>query len=380
MNRVARKPVPIPTRRKLLFSTILFAVLFGGFELLCRVAWTPPAYKVPVVGERKFVTWLSRLSTTDPLAGPLYREDRNLLWTLMPAVELETVISHRNPEGGEEQAIRIRINQAGYRGRELDAGKDVFRVLCLGDSNFFGYPLDDEHVLPRVLEQVLSKLDPDRTFIVINGGVPGYTISQGRRWYDERFAGENFDVVLLSYLNNDAWLQPQTDAELFAIRESPLYPVARLARRSRLIRFVGSWAHTEVPAREFVQRVPLDDFVQQYESLIGALHEARTHVMVLDYRAHRSYEPYSVRLQELAARHGVPYFNVTRKARSRMIGAEGYGEYRHLGQRVARRWGPMLDERPSLRFYAEVYPEHLNEVGVAWLADQVAPMLLESAR
>ena len=77
----------IPLKRKLLFSAIGLGVFFGSFELLCRVAWTPPAYKRPIVGERKFVTWLSGLSTTDPLAGPLYREDRYLLWKLIPDVE-----------------------------------------------------------------------------------------------------------------------------------------------------------------------------------------------------------------------------------------------------------------------------------------------------
>ena len=58
----------------------------------------------------------------------------------------------------------------------------------------------------------------------------------------------------------------------------------------------------------------------------------------------------------------------------------GFGKYRQLAERVARRWGPLLHERPSLRFYAEVYPEHLNEVGVAWLADEIAPMLLDRVK
>ena len=290
---MVRKPAQIPLKRKLLFSTFMVGLFFGSLELLCWVAWTPPAYRMPAVGERKFVSWLSKLSTTDPLAGPLYREDRHLLWRLVPAAEFDTVISHRNPKGGEEQAIRITINQDGYRGRILDANQGTFRVLCLGDSNFFGYPLDDEHVLPRVLEQALSKLDSGRRFEVINGGVPGYTIAQGRRWYDERFGNQHFDVVLLSYLNNDAWLQPRTDAELFEMRESSLYAVAGLARRSRLVRFIESLFGIEIPPAEFVQRVPLDDFVRQYESLVTTLHEAETDVMVLDYRAHEGYEPYS---------------------------------------------------------------------------------------
>ena len=56
----------------------------------------------------------------------------------------------------------------------------------------------------------------------------------------------------------------------------------------------------------------------------------------------------------------------------------GLDPYRHLGERVARRWGPgMLQQHPYLWYFAEYSPEHLNEVGVAWLADRIAPMLLK---
>ncbi len=36
----------------------------------------------------------------------------------------------------------------------------------------------------------------------------------------------------------------------------------------------------------------------------------------------------------------------------------------------------MLRENPRLWFYAEFHPEHLNELGTEWLADQVAQILL----
>ncbi len=239
--------------------------------------------------------------------------------------------------------------------------------------------MDDEQVFPHVLENALSRLTPRRRIEVINGGVPGYTIAQGRRWYDKRFGQHRFDVVLLSYLNNDAWPQPQTDFHLFEVQGSFLYPVARLIRHSRLVSFMGSFFSKDISPSDLVARVPLDDFVQHYESLVDTLHKAKTtRVMILDYCAYRPYEPYSRKLRELARRRGLTYFGVAENVGLRIRDPRGLEPYRQLAERVARRWGPkMLQQHSYLWYYAERRPEHLNEVGVAWLADRIAPMLLE---
>ena len=377
------KKTPTSLARKLTYSTIVVVVFFGGLELLLWAFWTPSAPKGPprgpAVGERQFVSWLSDLATTDPLASPLYREDRHLLWSLVPDAQIRGVITHRAPDG-EKQQIRITINADGYRGRKLGTEDDqaTFRVLCLGDSNFFGYPLDDEHVFPHVLEKKLSRLAPRRRIEVINGGVPGYTIAQGRRLYDKRFGQHRFDVVLLSYLNNDAWPQPQTDSHLFEVQHSFLYPVARVIRHSRLVSFMGSFFAKDISPSDFVPRVPLDDFVQHFESLVDTLRKAKTRVMILDYCAYKPYVPYGRKLRELAHRKGLPYLGVGENVAAQLRDPHGLDPYRHLAERVARRWGPgMLQQHPYLWYFAEYSPEHLNEVGVAWLADRIAPMLLK---
>ena len=60
----------------------------------------------------------------------------------------------RHAERAKEAQRDIHRQAAGYRGPEIrDADPPPRRVLCLGDSNFFGYPLDDEHVFPRVLAE-----------------------------------------------------------------------------------------------------------------------------------------------------------------------------------------------------------------------------------
>jgi hypothetical protein len=41
------------------------------------------------------------------------------------------------------------------------------------------------------------------------------------------------------------------------------------------------------------------------------------------------------------------------------------------------RWGPALRERPYLWLYAELVPEHLNEIGSTWLAERVASSIAQ---
>jgi lysophospholipase L1-like esterase len=359
----------------------VFVTFFGGLELLLRAFWTPPV-RQPVVGDRKFLSWLSDIATTDPLGGPLYQTDPELLWSLVPGAEVTTTISHRHPKG-EQQPVRITINEDGYRGRRFgenaNDSKDTLSVLCLGDSNFFGYPLDDAHAFPSVLGQKLGKLLPDRDIEVINAGVPGFTIVQGERLYEQLFRDREFDVVLLSYLNNDAWPQPQTDTQLLASRDSVFFDIARISSRSRVVAFLGSMVATEVDPKNFVARVPLEEFLQRYRSMITTLRARDSRVVIVDHCAHQEYDPFSSALRSLAEAEGVEYFGVARRVGEQLQNLADLDRYGILNTRVMRRWGiELLLDRPHLRLYAEYKrPEHLNEVGVAWLADAIAPTLFE---
>jgi len=124
-----------------------------------------------------------------------------------------------------------------------------------------------------------------------------------------------------------------------------------------------------------VPRVPRDQFVREYESFLTAAKQAQARVIVVDHRAYPEYEPYSRELQRLAQRHAVEYVPVAERLAERLKNLQTVEEYPDLAQRAYRRWGDMLGQRPYLWYYAEYYPEHLNELGVAWLADQIAPLI-----
>ena len=282
----------LPVSRKLLYSAVVVVGVFGTAELAARAFWTPLDATQRTVGTRRFVTWLS-VGQRD--SGPLYCEDSRLLWKLRPG-QFDS-INHHYVQGGEAQPIQITINEDGYRGRQIQeaANPSKPRILCLGDSNFFGYPLDDAHAFPNALERTLRRAVGENVpvaklaksfgnqpkvsatsatadmissaarlnghFEVINGGVPGYTVVQGRRWYEERFQDVDFDWLLLSYVNNDAWRQPQTDRDAFARAALVDGWFSRICRQSSLVGWLTELRTSQVPEERYVPRVPIDEFL-----------------------------------------------------------------------------------------------------------------------
>ena len=104
----------IPRSRKIFYGLLVAVVFFAVCECLARVM-PLSSPKMPTVGQRRFVTWLSDLSVTDPSSGPLYQTDERLLWKLVPSTRIDTINQH-HADGGEEQQIQISINDRGYRG------------------------------------------------------------------------------------------------------------------------------------------------------------------------------------------------------------------------------------------------------------------------
>jgi len=361
--------------RKISYSLLTLVVVFGVPEAGLRLFWTPPTSSREV-GTRRFVRWLSDLSLGRDVSEELYRPDADLLWALRPSVRFESVIQHRLRRG-EEQGITITINADGYRGKSVapaEPASGETRVLCLGDSNFFGYPLDDVDGFPAALERALARR-ADEPVSVLNAGVPGYSVLQGRIWYDRVFDGHDYDWLLLSFVNNDAWLQPASDASLLE-RRRPAW-LGRLSDSVRLVQWARSVFVRAPPREAWVPRVSLQRFDETYRTLIERARRKQARVMILDFRAHAEYEPYSDRLRRIAEEERVIYLPIAERVARAFEDPATFERHADLADRVRRRWTATgLRLRPHLRYYAEVEPEHLNEVGVAWLADVVAEMLL----
>ena len=212
-------PHSISFRRKILYALITLVLFVGIPEILVRLIWSPKSPSARAVGTRQFVNWLSGLVEAQDASTVLFRRDPHLLWALRPDLQFECVINHRLRDA-EKQMMRITINEDGYRGPRMPPTKsqeNELRVLCLGDSNFFGYPLDDDHAFPCMLGKALTRVSQAKFPIqVYNGGVLGYSVLQGERLYAAKFQDCEFDWLLLAFLNNDAWRQPHADRDLMS--------------------------------------------------------------------------------------------------------------------------------------------------------------------
>jgi hypothetical protein len=99
---------------------------------------------------------------------------------------------------------RITINSLGYRGREFTRAKPPgkTRILFVGDSFTYGYGVDDEHTVPRLVEDRLREKLPN--IEVINAGFHGSSLMQYDLFLrEEGYALDPDMIVMLIFAGND---------------------------------------------------------------------------------------------------------------------------------------------------------------------------------
>lgn len=179
-------------RRKRWFAAAAICLGFAVALLLCEVGlrvyvasrgWTPNCY---ATGLTFFVP--------DEKAGH----------TLRPNLRLRS------------SAYDIQTNSLGLRGQPIQTKKPegVFRIAVLGGSSVFGYLVPEGQDSCCVLEELLRDrgIPSGKRVEVLNGGVPGFNMTQVRHRYEETIAPLDPDLVILYLGWNDSRL---------AIAESP---------------------------------------------------------------------------------------------------------------------------------------------------------------
>lgn len=133
------------------------------------------------------------LMTTSP--GIFFiRHDPAMGWA-----NLEGADGPYNPAQGIPQT-RVTINAQGERNRlyPTEKGKGVRRILVLGDSNAFGYGVDESK---RFSDLLAADLPP--SYQVINLGVFGYATDQEALLLEQKIAAYKPDLVILAYSPGD---------------------------------------------------------------------------------------------------------------------------------------------------------------------------------
>ncbi len=264
-----RKKTSLKARLLLAFSPLILLVLLEMFLWIFapEPSWD---YEVPVLAEmvgdiHGIEGDLHAAMADDPLleligkGHELYTEDRLLFWKLKPGYT-EEVYNFLSPlvldpdlrkQGLYERArFRIEVGPGGYAEPvfEKRKSKDTFRILCIGDSNTFGWGVNPEESYPAVLARRLAEALPDKKLEIINMGVPGYTSLQGRVLVEQEVLDLEPDLVIVEYGFNDRWLVSRSDAvNLERARGAVGWLVHRL-NQSRILLFTRYWINRSLNA------------------------------------------------------------------------------------------------------------------------------------
>lgn len=196
--------------------------------------------------------------------------------------EKETNRGYRDPEllwkfnKGEMYHGR-KINQLGYRDREVDPEKDPggMRVICLGDS----VTAQGKPGYSQYLHEKLQKQPPTTNqWEAFNMAVYGYSSVQGLRVFQRETKHLNPDVVTLFFGWNDHWLEMQTDRNRMAVKTHPVIgQLYNLLKEKRLFMLLAGMARSpgaDLSKREQAGfRVPPDEYVEVLRQFVQEIRD-----------------------------------------------------------------------------------------------------------
>jgi len=213
------------------------------------------------------------------------------------------------------------FNPQGFRGVPVVTPKPpgTFRIFALGDSNTFGWDVDEGANWPAQLQQLFAGTPGVE---VVNAGVWGYTSYQGLARFKELIPFEP-NLVLVSFGGNDAHQVRVADAG-YVRGHDRIDRITRATRRSRLAQLaVSGWDLVSMAAAgsgALVPRVSLGDYRAHLREII-ALGRARGITIVLltrpfigesnDPASWKTYAPqYNAATLAIAAEEHVPVIDV----------------------------------------------------------------------
>jgi lysophospholipase L1-like esterase len=247
-------------RRRLLFTLVAVALVFGALEGLCRAlepGLTEGTIPMPFPGTRtrEFDARITEAREAAGSAVPLVY-DESSGWTLPPS---------RTEAFG---ATVMRYNALGMRGPDWPPPKPgEVRILSLGDSSIFGLGVMESQVFNAVAAEELAARWT-RDVVGVIGGIPGFTTTQALSLQARVEAGIGPSWVVIGCLWSDV-LHPGTAPEIAAPSPFATYRVARLFLAPWLttqkVRFLDSRADVSTPGGE--ARTGLDRYAANLRAL-----------------------------------------------------------------------------------------------------------------
>jgi len=255
-------------RRRLVFSLVPVVVVFGGGELLVRLLDWPSAWE----------------STPFEHNEPFWQTDPELVSDTFPHREQSTEFSVSTDANG----LRAPIHQQGK-----PAG--AFRLLFLGCSTTFGWGVDNAQSYPAQVEKLLHEQGFHQVE-VINGGQPGHSSFQGMWLYKNVGRDYHADVVVFSYVVQDARKAAYTDRSQALLQQDARFLKQNLLYRSRLYlglrTFIDSKRMTakerEEEGTEGVYRVSREEYVEAIREFVALTEADGAQPVLFDFPLERS--------------------------------------------------------------------------------------------
>jgi len=132
----------------------------------------------------------------------------NIIQTPITMMISDPILGWRiKPDSSKEaDGVVFANNSYGFRGNEINEkkGKDVFRIICFGDSSTYGVFVTYEDIYSEKLEEKLDNHFRNIRFEVINAGILGYSTFQILALFEERIKALKPDLIIVSAGINDA--------------------------------------------------------------------------------------------------------------------------------------------------------------------------------
>ena len=189
----------------------------------------------------------------------------------------DALIGWRVKEGDNRQfgvPDMTHVNSRGLRNAEISlVPKDDQRVLIVGDSSIYGVRVRDRENISGQLQSILRKHDP--SWLVLNGGCPGYSSWQVTQLLRERLLDYQPEWLIIGTLWSDTQGADAPDATRYGNRPMAWKYHSRLYMVTQA--WYNRWKYTPADAPDVgfglgpvmapTNRVPIDDYEKNLRTM-----------------------------------------------------------------------------------------------------------------